>query len=102
MTPAGAAALLKQLHPRWKPWQIKSALMTTANEDVFLNTTRTAPAGLLDRGAGRINLARAAQPELLLDRPSLSVGELAAGQAATVAIGMQEATGEAKTRSVSG
>ena len=35
------------------------------------------PAGVLDRGAGRIDLAAAADPGLTLDQPSLSAGELA-------------------------
>jgi subtilisin family serine protease len=94
---AGAAALLKQLHPRWKPWQVKSALMSTANEEVFLNTTRTSRAGLLDRGAGRIDLAKAANPELLLDQPSLSAGELPAGQGVTFTLRTQDITGDDKT-----
>ena len=64
---AGAAALLKQLHPNWKPAQIKSALMTTATEDVYLDTAKTTPAGVLDRGAGRIDLTKAGSPGLTLD-----------------------------------
>jgi len=76
---AGAAALLLQLHPRWSPAQVKSALMNTATEDVFLNTTATARAGVLDRGAGRIDLTKAGDPGLTLNPPSLSGGEVAAG-----------------------
>jgi hypothetical protein len=58
---------------------VKSALMTTATEEVFLDTTHTARAGVLDRGSGRIDLAAAANPGLTLDLPSLSGGEVAAG-----------------------
>jgi subtilisin family serine protease len=76
---AGAAALLLDLHPKWTPSQVKSALMTTATEDVFLDTAQAVPAGVLDRGSGRIDLEAAADPGLTLDQPSLSGGEVAAG-----------------------
>lgn len=76
---AGAAALLLQRHPRWTPEQVKSALMNTANQDVFLDTTRSTRAGVLDQGAGRIDLAKAANPGLTLSPQSLSGGEVTAG-----------------------
>jgi subtilisin family serine protease len=76
---AGSVALLKQLHPGWTPAQLKSALMTTATEDVFLNTSHTAKADVLDRGAGRIDLTKAGDPGLTLSPSSLSGGEVAAG-----------------------
>jgi hypothetical protein len=76
---AGSAALLKQLHPDWTPEQIKSALMTTATENVWTNTAKTIFAGVLDRGAGRIDLTKAGSPGLTLDQPSLSAGEITAG-----------------------
>ena len=76
---AGSAALLVQLHHDWKPWQIKSALMTTATENVWLNSGQTVRAGVLDRGAGRIDLTKAGNPGLTVDQPSLSGGELTAG-----------------------
>jgi subtilisin family serine protease len=83
---AGSAALLLQRHPRWTPEQVKSALMNTATEDVFLNTTRTARAGVLDRGAGRIDLAKAANPGLSLSPPSISGGEVTAGRSVSVTL----------------
>jgi subtilisin family serine protease len=77
---AGSAALLKQLHPTWTPAQIKSALMTTATENVWTTAAKTTFAGVLDRGAGRIDLTKAGTPGLTLDQPSLSAGEITAGQ----------------------
>jgi hypothetical protein len=76
---AGSAALLVQLHHDWKPWQVKSALMTTATENVWLDSGQTVRAGVLDRGAGRIDLTKAGNPGLTVDQPSLSGGELTAG-----------------------
>lgn len=76
---AGGAALLLAVHPEWRPWQVKAALMATANEDVFLNAEKTLRAGLLDQGAGRIDLAQAIEPGVLLDPPSLSGGEVRPG-----------------------
>ncbi len=73
---AGGAALLRQLHPTWTTADVKSALMSTADREVWLDAARTQPAGVLAQGAGRINLARAANPGLLFDRPSVSFGNL--------------------------
>ena len=76
---AGAAALLLQKHPWWTPGMVKSALMTTATEQVFTTTARTTLAGVLDRGAGRIDLTKAGSPGLVLDNPSLSGRHMGAG-----------------------
>jgi hypothetical protein len=51
---AGVFALLKQAHPEWSPAIAKSALMTTAYQDVRDND-RVNPADPLDMGAGHIN-----------------------------------------------
>lgn len=56
---AGAAALIKQLHPTWNPAQVKSALMSSASSDVFTSANRSAQTGVLAMGAGRVDLARA-------------------------------------------
>jgi subtilisin family serine protease len=69
---AGAAALLIQRHPGWTPAQVKSALMSTATEHVYLDSDRTVPAGPLARGAGRVDVAAAAMPGLTLDPPAVS------------------------------
>ena len=86
---AGAAALLLDLHPKWTPGQVKSALMTTATKEVFLDTAGAVPAGVLDRGSGRIALEPAANPGLTLDHPSLSGGEVAAGTELAFTIGVR-------------
>ena len=61
---AGAAALLRQLHPDWPPAAVKSALM---GNTVNLNET------LFAQGTGRINVFAAAQ-EMLVTTPSAGLG----------------------------
>jgi hypothetical protein len=51
---AGVYALLKQDHPDWSPAMAKSALMTTAYQDV-MKEGAAAPADPFDMGAGHIN-----------------------------------------------
>jgi subtilisin family serine protease len=63
---AGAAALIKAVHPTWSPGQIRSALMTTATADVVKEDGVT-PADSFDMGSGRIDLTRAGDPGLLFD-----------------------------------
>ena len=98
---AGSAALLVQLHPSWTPEQIKSALMTTATENVWLNTAKTNLAGVLDRGAGRIDLTKAGNPGITLDHPSLSAGEIVAGQQVDFEIEASDVSGAGGTWTVS-
>ncbi|HKP86455.1 MAG TPA: S8 family serine peptidase, partial [Blastocatellia bacterium] len=71
---AGAAALLKQLHPTWTPGQIKSALMNSASTDVFTAVDKTTRSGVLAAGAGRIDLARAASVTSIFSPASISLG----------------------------
>ena len=63
---AGVAALLKQAHPDWSPAAIKSALMTTAYQEVTLSdgTTQAIP---FDFGSGHIDPNRANDPGLVYD-----------------------------------
>ncbi len=69
---AGAAALLKSLHPTWSAGQIQSALMTTAVSDGILKEDGQSPANPFDRGAGRIDVQQAALAGLLLDESYLN------------------------------
>jgi subtilisin family serine protease len=63
---AGAAALMRQLHPSWTVPEIKSALMMTANESVLLED-QTTPANAHAAGSGRLQVDRAARAGLVLD-----------------------------------
>jgi subtilisin family serine protease len=52
---AGIYALVKQAHPRWSAAAAKSALMTTAYQDVVDND-RVSPADPFDMGAGHVDV----------------------------------------------
>jgi subtilisin family serine protease len=101
---AGGAALLRQVHPDWTTSDVKSALMSTADRTVWLDEEQTIPASVLDEGAGRVNLARAVDPGLLFDSPSLSFGTLkpTPGQPtrATLSVTARNITGATQTYSL--
>ncbi|HEY9377262.1 MAG TPA: S8 family serine peptidase, partial [Jiangellaceae bacterium] len=63
---AGAAILVRAVHPDWTPGQVKSALMTTALQDV-VKEDLTTPADPFDFGSGRIDLTVAGSPALTFD-----------------------------------
>jgi len=63
---AGVAALLLQANPTWTPSAIKSALMTTARQNITLTDGETA-AGPFDFGAGHIVPNSAVDPGLVYD-----------------------------------
>lgn len=71
---AGAAAILKQLHPSWTPAEIKSALMNSATIDVFTSAAKDQRAGLLATGAGRVDLGQAAGVAATFAPASVSFG----------------------------
>ncbi len=61
---AGVAALLMQAHPQWPPAALKSALMTSARQDV---STGTRDANAFEFGAGHIVPNDALDPGLVYD-----------------------------------
>jgi subtilisin family serine protease len=69
---AGVFALIKQAHPDWSEAMAKSAIMTTAYQDVVDND-RTSPADPFDMGAGhvdpgsKVHKGSAFQPGLVYD-----------------------------------
>lgn len=63
---AGAAALLKAVHPEWTPDNIRSALSLTAQTGVLREDASTS-ANPFDMGAGRIRVDEAAQVGLVMD-----------------------------------
>lgn len=69
---AGSALLFKALHPDWTPGQIKSALMTTAHQDV-VKEDLTTPADPFDYGSGRVDLTVADEAGLTLDESAANM-----------------------------
>lgn len=103
---SGAVALLKQAHPDWSSLAIKSALMSTASTDIWLDMDRTTRARVLDRGAGRVDLGRAVHAGLIFNPPSVSLGHLVAqsGQStyAEQSIQVQNVSGASQSYTTSG
>ncbi len=62
---AGAAILIKALHPSWSPGQIKSAMMTQAVTSV-VKEDETTQADPFDMGSGRIDIGKAAKAPLTI------------------------------------
>jgi subtilisin family serine protease len=63
---AGIAALIKEAHPDWSPAAIKSALMTTAHQDVK-KADSTTPADAFDMGSGHVVPNSAVDPGLVYE-----------------------------------
>jgi len=66
---AGAAGLLRQLHPSWSVPEIKSALALAATQGVLLEDGVT-PAGPFARGSGRVQVDQAARAGLVMHETS--------------------------------
>lgn len=62
----GVAALLRQSHPNWSPAAVKSAMMTTARQDVTQQDGTTA-AHPFDFGSGHLDANPANDPGLVFD-----------------------------------
>ena len=63
---AGIGALLKEAHPDWSPAAIRSAMMTTARQDI-VKEDETTPADPFDFGAGHVVPNDAVDPGLIYD-----------------------------------
>ncbi len=97
---AGAAALLKQLHPTWTVAQIKSALMLTG-DTAYANESRTSEATPLNEGGGRIDLPRASAPLVFAAPSSASFGLMKPRSKKTISVSLTDAGGGAGAWTVS-
>ncbi|MTH54022.1 S8 family serine peptidase [Bacillus mangrovi] len=77
---AGAAALMKQAHPDWKPEEVKAALMNTS---VPLKRESNDLYEPIEQGAGRLDAWRALQAEVLIVPGSLVFSKFESGKRRT-------------------
>jgi subtilisin family serine protease len=64
---AGAAALVRALHPNWTPAEVQSAIMSTAKTSGVRKEDGTTAADPFDMGAGRVDLTQAGLAGLVLN-----------------------------------
>jgi len=106
----GAAALVKQAHPRFTALQIKSALVNTASQDVSVDETGN-PAGVPALGGGKLDVGSAVASFVTVDPPTISFGLVTAtpitkqlqitntgSSSVNLAIAVVEASSAASTR----
>ncbi|ADN74876.1 peptidase S8 and S53 subtilisin kexin sedolisin [Ferrimonas balearica DSM 9799] len=67
---AGAAALMRQLHPDWSAIEIKTALTSSSHRDNLRKEDNNSAATPFDVGAGRLDLDAAARAVLTFDKAS--------------------------------
>jgi subtilisin family serine protease len=83
---AGSAAVLLGAHPGWAPWQVRSAVVNTADAGVF-DGAAAAPAtpavNVLAVGSGLENLNSALNAKVALDPVSVSFGGVPSGAGRT-------------------
>jgi hypothetical protein len=78
------AAVIKQQHPTWPAWAIRSAIVNTADVDVLEKDTLDGLATDVNViGAGRVNVESAAGARALLSPVSVSFGATPSGSGAT-------------------
>ena len=93
---AGAAALLLQRYPVWTPSQIKSALMSTAKYTEIYNSDGS-PAQPIDMGSGRLDVAAAMDPGVILMPPSADMGLVITGTAENIDVAVKNITNASET-----
>jgi minor extracellular serine protease Vpr len=81
---AGTAAVVRQAHPNWDAWQVRSAITNTAKEGVLtkFNAITTPDTDPLITGAGLDDVDAAVGAQLALSSVSTSFGAIPAGNGA--------------------
>ena len=99
---AGAAAVVLSQHPTWQPWQVRSAITNTADQDApipFYDNPQDDP-NLI--GAGLLDVAAAVDAKALLSQVSVSFGKIpsGAGKASSARVDVQNLSGGTLTAAV--
>ena len=77
---AGAAAVVLGQHPGWASWEVRSAIVNTADQGTVQNAlVGFPPLGVNDIGSGRLNLDSAVDAAVALDPVSVSFGAVPSG-----------------------
>lgn len=97
---AGAAALLRGVHPDWTTDQVRSALITTAAPVVQVGAFEPRPAMPSEGGPGRLDLTHTAEPGAFVFPPKLSFGKLSEGQSAEIEVTVESASPTDETWSI--
>ncbi|NLT74536.1 MAG: S8 family serine peptidase [Chloroflexi bacterium] len=96
---AGAAAVVLGTHPGWQQQEVKAALMGTARRGAADGIDEPAARqGVLDYGAGLLDLPRALSPSLLIDPASLSLGSLSDSNPREVQLRVRDVRTSGETR----
>ncbi len=82
---AGAAAIVRQAHPMWPAWAVRSAIVNQAEVGVLTRYTdgTTKEIDVNVSGAGRLDLAAAVDADVVLDPVSVSFGAVPSGSGVT-------------------
>lgn len=78
----GAVALVLQHHKTWTPQEVKSALMDTANLNVYLTPTKSGIPSVMQAGAGMLDVGAAVQSTAVITPASYSFGGVNAAKGA--------------------
>jgi minor extracellular serine protease Vpr len=82
---AGSAAVVRGAHPTWAAWQIRSAVVNTADVGVLKSATKGSPVSDVNLiGSGRENLLSAVGASAGLDPVSVSFGAVPSGSGQTL------------------
>jgi subtilisin family serine protease len=82
---AGMAAVVLDAHPAWESWQVRSAIVNTADQDGVMQTLDPSKVetNVQYVGAGLADLDAAVTAKVALSRPSISFGAVPSGSGQT-------------------
>jgi subtilisin family serine protease len=81
---AGMAAVVRQAHPGWEAWMVRSAIINTADRDAVTETANptSADTDVQHVGSGLADLEGSVTAQVALSSPSVSFGAVPSGSGA--------------------